>query len=167
MRHLWEVADFVRTMRRRMRFGELSRARLRLLRLQLRGGVVELDWTLRLADIWDASLQRHQRDSNVSQQALRDAIKLRELLFDALPEVESAVLQAFRQSEPREPPELVILGSLSRSDPTVLRVGSLAMQAKLYGFRFDLDNGVLQPLQVEQLVVPEVTNEFQVDEVTL
>ena len=36
MRQLWEVADFVRKMRREMRFGEISRAPLQLLRVELR-----------------------------------------------------------------------------------------------------------------------------------
>jgi len=37
MKQLWEAADFVRNLRRRLRFGELSRAPLKLLRLELRG----------------------------------------------------------------------------------------------------------------------------------
>ena len=40
MRQLWEVADFVRKMRRQMRFGELSRAPLKLLRMELRNATL-------------------------------------------------------------------------------------------------------------------------------
>jgi hypothetical protein len=54
MRQLWEVADFVRTVRREMRFGELSRAPLRLLRLELREDAMECDWVARPPDVWDA-----------------------------------------------------------------------------------------------------------------
>jgi hypothetical protein len=147
MRQLWEVADFVRSMRRQMRFGELSRAPLRLRRVELQADTVECDWMTRPPDIWDASLRRPQRDRNESIQALADAISIRNLLFDALPNVESAVLRAFRQAT-REPPELIILGTVSREPPTVHRVSSLVMRAKLYGFCFSFEDGLLRPLQV-------------------
>ena len=51
MRPLWEVADFVRSMRRQMRFGEFSRSPLRLLRVELREDTAECDWILRPPDI--------------------------------------------------------------------------------------------------------------------
>src|SRR6267378_5442523 len=121
MRQLWEVADFVRAMRRQLRFGELSRAPLRLLRVELREDAAECDWILRPPDIWDESLRRPTRDRNESLQALADAIAMRNVLFDALPSLESAVLRAFRQPA-SEPPELVILGTVSREMPAVHRV---------------------------------------------
>jgi len=147
MRQLWEVADFVRSMRRQMRFGELSRAPLRLRRVELQDDTVECDWMTRPPDIWDASLRREQRDHNESIQALADAISIRNLLFDALPNVESAVLRVFRQPA-REAPEMIILGTVSREMPAVHRVSSLVMRAKLYGFCFCLEDGFLRPLQV-------------------
>jgi hypothetical protein len=147
MRQLWEVADFVRSMRRQMRFGELSRAPLRLLRLELRDDTVECDWIARPADVWDADLRRSVRDRNESIQALADAISIRNLVFDALPNVESAVLRALRQAA-REPPEMIILGTVSREMPAVHRVSSLVMRAKLYGFCFCIEDGFLRPLQV-------------------
>jgi hypothetical protein len=147
MRQLWEVADFVRTVRRQMRFGELSRAPLRLLRLELRGDAMECDWMARPADVWDASLRRSQRDRNESLQALSDAISVRDLLFDALPGIDCAVLRAFRQPA-REPPELIILGTVSRETPAVHRVSSLVMRAKLYGFCFCFEDGFLRVLQL-------------------
>jgi hypothetical protein len=149
MKPLWAVADFVRGMRRRMRFGEFSRAPLQLLRLELRGNTVECDWAARPADVWDAGLRRPIRDRNESLQALADAMSMRDLLFEALPEVESAVLRAFRQSA-REPPELIIVGTVNREAPFVLRVGSIVMRAKLYGFCFCLEDVSLRPLELER-----------------
>jgi hypothetical protein len=130
-----------------MRFGELSRAPLRLRRVELQDDTVECDWLTRPPDIWDASLRRTQRDHNESIQALADAISIRNLLFDALPNVENAVLRVFRQPA-REAPEMIILGTVSREMPAVHRVSSLVMRAKLYGFCFCLEDGFLRPLQV-------------------
>ncbi len=147
MRQLWEVADFVRAMRRQLRFGELSRAPLRLLRVELREDAAECDWMLRPPDIWDDSLRRPTRDRNESLQALTDSISVRNLLFNALPKIDCAVLRAFRPPA-SEPPELVILGTVSREMPAVHRVSSLVMRAKLFGFCFCFEDGLLRPLQV-------------------
>jgi hypothetical protein len=143
---LWSLADFIRTVRRQMRFGELSRAPLRLVRVELRDSLAECDWLIRPPDAWDADLNRQVRDRHVSLQALADAIATRNMLFEALPGVESAVLRAFRQPA-REPPEMVILGTVSREAPAVHRVSSLLMRAKLYGFCFCYEDGFLRPLQ--------------------
>jgi|SRR5271166_4341052 len=147
MRLLWEVADFARKLRREMRFGEISRAPLRLLRLELRNDTLECDWITRPSDVWDSSLRRAERDRNESQQVLLDAITIRNLVFDALPKIDCAVLRAFRRSA-REPPEMILLGTVSREMPDVHRVSSLAMRAKLYGFCFSFEDGFLKPLQV-------------------
>jgi hypothetical protein len=147
MRQLWEVADFVRAMRREMRFGEISRAPLTLLRVEVRNDSVECDWMARPPDIWDASLRRPVRDRNESLQTLLDAIAVRNLVFDALPKMNCAVLRAFRQPA-REPPEMVLLGTVSREMPEVHRVSSPVMRAKLYGFCFILEDGFLRPLHV-------------------
>jgi hypothetical protein len=149
MRQLWEVADFVRAMRREMRFGEISRAPLRLRRLELRNNTLECDWTTRAPDVWDSSLRRPARDRNETCQALLDAIAVRNLVFDALPKIDCAVLRAFRQPA-REPPEMILLGAVSREVLEVHRVSSLAMRAKLYGFCFILEDGFLRPLQVRE-----------------
>jgi hypothetical protein len=130
-----------------MRFGEFSRAPLRLLRLELREDAMECDWMARPPDVWDAGLRRSVRDHNESQQALADAISVRNLLFDALPNIDCAVLRTFRQPA-REPPEMIILGTVSRGMPAVHRVSSLVMRAKLYGFCFCFEDGFLRPLQV-------------------
>ena len=150
MRQLWEVADFVRSIRRRLRFGEFSRAPLRLLRFELRNDVaqtVECDWIVRPADAWDSSLQRRVQAEHESLQALADAIAVRNLVLDAFPKIESAKLRGFRQPA-REPPKMILLGTVSTEMPDVYRVSSLAMRAKLYGFCFSLEDGYLRPLQV-------------------
>jgi hypothetical protein len=147
MQLLWEVADFARAMRRQMRFGEISRAPLKLLRVELRNDAVECDWMARPPDIWDSSLRRPIRDRNESLQALLDAIAVRHLVFDALPQIDCAVLRAFRQPG-NGPPELILLGTVSREMPEVHRVSSLVMRAKLFGFCFSLEEGTLKPLHV-------------------
>jgi hypothetical protein len=148
MNPFWKFADFVRSLRREMRFGQLSRAPLRLLRLELLEKTLVCDWVARPPDIWDASLQHPVRDRNESQQALADAISIRDLIFDALPDLDLAVLRAFRQSA-REPPEPIIVGSICRDDPGIHQQASLVMQAKLSGFRFSLQDGRLESMPFE------------------
>jgi hypothetical protein len=164
MNPFWEVADFVRGLRREMRFGELSRAPLRLLRLELRSGRVACDWMARPADAWDASLQEQQRERNVSEQALRDALRVRDLLFDSLPKLEIAILRSFRPSGGREPPELIIAGVATRDGPPLLRVSSLVMRAKLYGFHFEVEDGILQVLRDSEQRVLQLTGDVHFQE---
>jgi len=150
MNPFWMVADFVRSLRREMRFGQLSRAPLRLLRLELLEKTLVCDWIARPADVWDAGLPQPVKDRNESHQALADAISIRGLIFDALPDLDLAVLRAFRQSA-REPPELIIVGSICRDDPGIHQRASLVMQAKLSGFRFSLQDGRLESISFEDL----------------
>ncbi len=166
MNPFWEVADFIRGLGREMRFGELSRAPLRLLRLELRDATVTCDWITRPPDIWDASLRRRERERNQSEQALRDAIRVRDLAFDALPKVQSATLRAFRSSGAREPPELVIIGTADREVPPIFRISSLVMRAKLYGFQFEMEDGILQVLGGKDNAIFELMNEIHFDGVT-
>jgi hypothetical protein len=166
MNPFWEVADFVRGLRREMRFGELSRAPLRLLRLELSGDSLACDWMARPADIWDADLRQPVRDRNESLQALADAIAVRDLAFDALPKIEGAMLRVFRPSDAREPPDLIITGVASREAPPVFRVSSLVMRAKLYGFQFEMEDGVLQVLRGKDNAIFELMREIQFQETT-
>jgi hypothetical protein len=118
-----------------------------MLRIELRDETLECDWVARPADIWDSSLRRPLRDRNESMQTLLDAISLRNLAFEAFPGVDCAVLRAFRRPT-HEPLEMVVLGTVSREMPEIHRVNSLVMRAKLYGFCFHLEEGVLKPLQM-------------------
>jgi hypothetical protein len=169
MNPFWEVADFLRGLHREMRFGELSRAPLRLLRLELSDNCLACDWMARPADIWDEDLAQHVRERSFSEQAVRDAIRVRDLVFDALPTLECAVLHAFRPSGAREPPELIISGVALRDPPLIFRVNSLVMRAKLYGFHFELEDGVLQAVKEkkEELGIFETGGEFHFNEEAL
>lgn len=149
MRLLWGISDFGRAMHREMRFGELSRAPLKLLRFEWHGAAAECEWLARAADPWDGELPQGVRNANVAEQALRDAMAVRELLFDALPGIESATLRAFRQSPDGAAPELIIAGAVTRGEQVPRNVSSTAMQAKLLGFQFWSQDGILETLSSE------------------
>ena len=145
---LSQIGWFIRSLRIQMRFGALSRAPLRLLRLELQGDVVECEWMARPPDPWDADLPPAIGEHNASLQALEDALAVRELLFYLLPGVDGAIFRVYRPST-HDQPELIITGTVTREDPNV-KVLSLAMRAKLCGFRFWLDEGILGTLQPEK-----------------
>jgi len=146
---LSEIGCFMRAQRIQMRFGELSRAPLRLLRVELRGEAAECDWVARPADEWDRDIPRQVSDENASTQALQDAIAVRDLLFRAVPGVGTALLRVFRESMAGEL-ELIISGTVSREIEISRHVASLAMRAKLLGFQFWLEDGILEPLRAEE-----------------
>ncbi len=149
MRELWRIADFGRAIRRELRFGELSRARLQLLRLEWKGDSAEYEWMARPADEWDVDLTPRVREEHETLQALQDAIAVRELLFSALPGVESVSLRVFRQSA-TSAPDLIMTGTVTRGQEIPRNVSSTAMRAKLLGFRFWLEDGILEALQPEE-----------------
>lgn len=152
LRHLCELGDFARRVRVQARFGELSRARLSLLRVEWCAEYAECDWLARPADPWDRDLPTIVGKRNASMQALHDAIKIRSLLFRVLPDLQTAELRAYRYS-PEESLELVVSGTVSRHVRAPASVRSVAMRAKLFGFSFWLDEGVLENLQPEECTV--------------
>ncbi len=145
MKPLWEATDFVRRVRRRLRFGELSRAPLQLLRLELRADLAECEWMARPPDPWDVDLEAGVAERNQTLQALQDALALRELMFEMLSEIRSAKFRVYRPLA-TDSAELIITGTVAREDEPPLRVSSVAMRAKLYGFHFSLEDGVLKAL---------------------
>jgi hypothetical protein len=149
MKQLWEAGDFVRNLRRRLRFGEFSREPLKLLRLELRRDEAECEWIARPADPWDADLPPSMGERNASLQALEDSLAVRSLLFAAVPSVSSAVFRVYRQIEP-EHSELIITGTVTRDDHAAANVCSLAMRAQLCGLRFWLADGVLGRFHSEE-----------------
>lgn len=152
MQQILAIGNFVRHFPLRARFGDLSRAPLRLLRFQIAGGEVECDWLARPADAWDVDLRSSLAASNVSTQALKDAIEVRSLIFRLLPSVENALIRVYRPTLGGSQ-ELVITGTLNKEQRAPSSVRSLAMRAKLFGLRFWLDEGVLEPLDCEEYAV--------------
>src|SRR5665213_1465322 len=148
VRQMCEIGDFVRRMRVQVRFGTLSRAPLKLLRLELREGVVECDWLARAPDEWDIHLPAGVGERNASLQALEDAVDVRNLLFSTMPGLSSGVFRVYRQTG-GEQPALIMTGAARREERVPTAVRSLAMRAKLAGFRFWLADGVLKTLQLE------------------
>jgi hypothetical protein len=148
MEPLWEFLDFVRKVRVRARFGKLSRAPLRMLRLELSGETGECDLMARPPDPWDADLPSAMRERNVSLQALEDALTVRDLLFGAVPGLTEGLVRVYRTSSSGEN-ELIIEGTVTRDDPPTREIRSLAMRAKLRGFRFSLEDGILGTMHQE------------------
>jgi hypothetical protein len=118
---------------------------LHLLRCVVTQDKAECEWFMRSPDPWDVYLPPRVRQENITIQALMDALKMRELIFRALPRVQVAELRMYREAEP-EGPELMMVGSVQREIEISARSASLVMQAKLFGFRFSLDGGVLEKM---------------------
>jgi hypothetical protein len=132
-----------------MRYGKLSRAPLHLLRFNMLGEDVKCDWLARAPDPWDADLSRHVRERHLSLQTLKDAIDVRGLLFDVLRDVETADLRVYRQA-PGFARELIITGCVQRNDHSSRSIHSLAMRAKILGFRFYLEGDTLNRIPAEE-----------------
>ena len=145
MNELLDAMEFLSRTRRKLRFGKFSREPLKLLRLEWKESVIECDWLMRPADPWDRFLPKGLADRHVSIQALRDALSLREMVFRAFPQVGYAELRMFR-SKLDGNLELMLTGRVDRSNEIMQRVPSVAMRAKLCGFRFTLAQGVLESL---------------------
>jgi hypothetical protein len=145
MKTIYQVAEFLWKLRMRLRFGELSRAPLQLLRFEMAAESATCEWLSRDADPWDSDLPPTTRDANATLQALLDAIALRQMLFSSIPEIREAKFRVYRQLESHTR-ELIITGLVSKDDAPP-QVGSLVMRAKLYGFHFSIQEGVLAPLQ--------------------
>ncbi len=140
---LFEASQLLRGLRVQMRFGELSRAPLRVVRLRMLDKVVECDWLARSPDRWDADLSRNVQQKHTLLQSLRDAIDVRALAFDLMPQLETARLRAYRESQDHER-ELIIEGCAQRNDHAARNIHSLVMRAKILGFRFDIEGNTLQ-----------------------
>jgi hypothetical protein len=131
-----------------MRFGSLSRAPLELLRFELRAHSAECEWIARAPDPWDLDLVAEVGERNAALQALLDAIALRQIIFSAIPEIREAKFRVYRKRS-SDTHELIITGLVSREDEAPPRISSLVMRAKLYGLHFSIQDGMLEPLQLE------------------
>jgi hypothetical protein len=143
MSELFDVQEFLRTARKRLRFGVFSRLPVRLLRLEWRGSSIECDWLMRPSDPWDRYIPPRVAEEQLTLQALRDAMSLRDAVFHCFPGVTTAELRMFRNTT-EDQLELVMAGTVNRSNEVLRRVASLVMRAKLCGFRFTMAGGVLE-----------------------
>ncbi|HWG17968.1 MAG TPA: hypothetical protein VN678_08910 [Acidobacteriaceae bacterium] len=143
MKPVLDTIEFFHAMRSQMRFGEFSRLPIEVHRFMIEGGAAECDWFMRRPDPWDAQLPPRLQQEHRTQQALHDALKIRELIFRGFPQVERAGLRMYRVAEGIEP-ELMLVGEVERETAGLGRVASLVMRARLYGFRFSLTSGVLE-----------------------
>ena len=144
MKILTDISGFLRCSRRQLRSGELSREPLQLLRVQWKGDLLECDWLMRAVDPWDKFLPKELATENQTLQALRDALKLRAMIFRSFPAVTLAQLRMFRAAENYRL-ELVMTGSVTRWDEEFHRIPSVMMRAKMCGFRFTVE-GAMQGL---------------------
>jgi hypothetical protein len=142
-KRLLDAAQFLRNLSTRLRFGELSRAPLQLIRFELLPDVVECDWLARLPDPWDVDLPFEVRERHKSLQTLKDAIDVRALLFTVMPQLETAYLRVYRPT-PTSKRELILTGYVQRNDNPARAFHSLAMRAKVLGFRFHLEGDSLR-----------------------
>jgi hypothetical protein len=146
------MGNLARWLRVKGRAGRLSRAPLKLLRLELRGDVAECEFQARAADEWDSDLPVCVGRLHASMQALEDAVAIRCAIFRELPAVSAAVLRVFRHSNVAKL-ELVISGTATRGEEVPKYISSLAMRAKLLGFQFHLENGTLKTLRSDDFAM--------------
>jgi hypothetical protein len=151
VKQLCNASQFFRGLRVQMRFGELTRAPLQLLRLQILAEIVECDWLARAPDPWDADLSRSIQQRHASLQTIRDAIDVRALLFDTLPQVKTAYFHVYRESS-NYAQEMIIKGCTQRSDSAFRSIRSLAMRAKVLGFQFNLERDTLCRIPTEEQI---------------
>lgn len=141
-KHFFNAGQFIRGLGFQMRFGEISRAPLRLLRLQILPRTVECNWLARSADPWDTDLKPSVQQRLVLLQTLRDAINVRELLFASFPHVDTAYIRVYRES-PDYVQEMIIKGCLHRNDNSSCNLHSLVMRARVLGFCFELQGNIM------------------------
>lgn len=145
MKLILDTIEFFHAMRGQMRFGEFSRLPIRLHRFEIKDDLAECDWFMRPPDPWDVCLSSRLQEEHLTEQALLDALKIRELIFRGFPQVQRAGLRMFRELEGTAP-ELLMTGDIEREVHGLRTVASLVMRARLYGFRFSLTAGTLEPI---------------------
>ena len=136
------VSQFLCRFRVQLRYGELTRAPLKLLRLEVLAESMECDWLARPQDRWDADLPPGVGLRHASLQTLRDAIDVRSLVFGSFSSLESAHFRIYRDSSD-EKREMIVTGHVQRNDHSSRRLHSLSMRARVLGFRFHLEDDIL------------------------
>jgi hypothetical protein len=146
MKEIFEVAGFLDFVRMKMRYGASSREPVQLLHVEWKGDWLKCDWLMRPVDSWDEILPERLRQISRTLQALRDAIHLRKLVFEAFPTVESAELRMFRATDDHRL-DLVLTGAVTRDNDVLERIPSLAMRAKMCGFQFTMSEGTFESME--------------------
>ena len=149
---VYEVSRWIKRLRARMSVGTLSRAPLEILRIELlvSNKRISCDWLIRPLDEWDDFQPAATRAKLQSQQALRDALAMRKLLFRLFPEARTTEICAYRVGAGGEH-ELVLAGTVQRGDDVPRSVASLTMRAHLSGFRFVMVDGALCALPLDRV----------------
>lgn len=150
MKPIVDTIEFFHAVRSQMRFGEFSRLPICVHRFQVVDDAAECDWFMRLPDPWDLHLAPRLQQEHRTEQALRDALKIRELIFSGFPRVQRAGLRMYREQEGLAP-ELMMIGDVERETYGLRSVASLVMRAKLCGFRFSLTGGALERMAPAEL----------------
>jgi hypothetical protein len=145
MRRSADDQEIFQAIRKHLRHGEYSRMPLQLRRCEITLDAAECEWFMRPPDPWDIYLPPRVRQEHITLQALRDALKMRELIFRAFPRIQRAELRTYRELQ-GEGPVPMMIGSVHRETEVSPRIVSLVMQAKLFGFRFCLEGGVLETM---------------------
>jgi hypothetical protein len=145
MTQLFEACDFLSAARKKLRFGTFSREPLSLLRIEWKGNTVACDWLMRPSDPWDRYVPDQVARENQTMQALRDALDLREAIFKSFPSVMYADLRMFQENADHRL-ELLMTGTICRTNEVLHRIPSVTMRAKLCGFQFTLADGMLKSL---------------------
>jgi len=143
MKELFQAGKFLSAIRRKLRYGAYSSEPLLLLRFEWKGDTVECDWLMRAPHPWDRDLPSYVGKENQTLQALKDAMTLRAAIFDSFPAVTNANLRMYR-TDSEHHLELMLTGSVTRSNEVFERVASMVMRAKLCGFHFNLKAGSLE-----------------------
>jgi len=149
VKQLWKAGQFIRGIGFELRYGEISRAPLQLLRLQLVNDALECEWLARPLDPWDKDLTISVRQRHASLQTILDAINVRSIVFETFPHINTAFFRVYRDS-PEYEREMIVFGCVQRNDHSSRNVHSLVMRAKALGFRFDLNGDVLHSLSIEE-----------------
>jgi hypothetical protein len=136
------VSQFLCRFRVQLRYGELTRAPLKLLRLAVLADSLECDWLARPQDPWDSDLPPRTGLRHASLQTLRDAIDVRSLVFRSFSALETAQFRIYRDT-PNERREMIVTGYVQRNDHSSRRLHSLSMRARVLGFRFHLEDDIL------------------------
>lgn len=147
-----DVSQFLFRLRVQMQYGQLSRAPLKLLRLEILPDMCVCDCMARAGDRWDDDLPDRMARRHVTLQALRDAIDLRALLYRAMPDAMSAHIRIFRDGDFGRR-ELIMVGNTHRNDQSAREVHSLTMRAKVLGFRFRVEDDSLRTISDDEYPV--------------